>query len=309
MDLSMHRGRLLTVSVSGSIDTDEEGTVCPAAHVPRHTVFTGIMEIPMNEYIEANRRGWATIAQEHFDTFRTSLSAKESTLRQTQIQELGDIEGKTLIHHQCNTGADTISLARMGAKVTGVDLVPENIHFARDLAAEFGIDDARFIESNVLEIMEKHSERYDIVYTTEEVLCWLPDLHLWARNVRHLLADNGFLYVLDGHPLFMVWDEDALPELVVKYPYFQKNPDRGEWIGGYASEKKRATNYSWMYTIGEIINALSQAEMHIEWFHEFDWLYYRESAEKQIRDEHGDWVYPEHREKLPLTFSLKATIR
>ncbi len=237
------------------------------------------------------------------------LLANESTLSQTEIDELGDISGKTLIHLQCNTGADTISLARMGAKVTGVDLVPENVHYARELGAELGVSDARFIESNVLELMEKHHERYDIVYTTEGVLCWLPDLFLWARSVRHLLADDGFLYVLDGHPFYMVWDEEALPELVVKYPYFEKTPDRDEWIGGYACEATRAPNYSWMYTVGEIINALSQAGMHIEWFHEFDWLYYRESAGKQIEEGKGGWVFPEHKGRLPFTFSLKATIR
>jgi SAM-dependent methyltransferase len=263
----------------------------------------------MNEFIEANKHSWATIAKEHYNTFKTILSANESTLCQTQIQELGDIKGKTLIHLQCNTGADSISLARMGVKVTGVDLVPENIHYARKLAVDLGINNARFIESNVLEIMEKHNERYDIVYTTEGVLCWLPDLYLWARNVRHLLADKGFLYVLDGHPFFMVWDEAKLPELVVKYPYFRKTADKDEWIGGYACEPRKAANYSWMYTIGELVNALSQAGMHIEWFHEFDWLYYRESTEKQVKDENGNWIFPEHKDRLPFTFSLKATIR
>jgi SAM-dependent methyltransferase len=197
----------------------------------------------------------------------------------------------------------------MGAKVTGVDLVPDNVQFARKLAADCGIDDARFIESNVLEIMDRHDEQYDIVYTTEGVLCWLPDLHLWARNVRHLLADDGYLYLLDGHPFFMCWDEDQLPELVVKYPYFQKTADAEEWIGGYAAEPKQATSYSWMYTVGEIINALSQAGLHIEWFHEFDWLYYQLSEEKQERDMAGGWTYPEYKGRLPFTFSLKATIR
>jgi len=263
----------------------------------------------MNEYIEANKHSWATIAQEHYETFKSLLLANKSTLSQTQIQELGNIEGKKLIHLQCNTGADTISLARMGASVTGVDLVPENINYARKLAADCGIDDARFIESNVLEIMEKHGEKYDIVFTTEGVLCWLPDLFLWARNIRYLLEDDGFLYVLDGHPFFMVWDEDKLPDLVVGYPYFQKTADRGEWIGGYAAQPKNAVNYSWMYTIGEIINALSQAGMHIEWFHEFDWLYYRLSEERQRKNKNGNWVYSEHKGRLPFTFSLKATIR
>ena len=263
----------------------------------------------MNKYIEANKLSWATIAREHYKTFRTRLSQNESTPCETQKRELGDIAGKKLIHLQCNTGADTLSLARMGAKVTGVDLVPANIHYAKRLAADLAIDDARFIESDVLEIMDRHDDKYDIVYTTEGVLCWLPDLNLWARNVRHLLADDGFLYVMDGHPFYMTWDEERLPELVVKYPYFRKTADRDEWIGGYASEPKEATNYAWMYTVGEIINALSQAGLHIEWFHEFDWLYYQLSAEKQKKDEDGNWVFPEHKGKLPYTFSLKATVR
>ncbi len=263
----------------------------------------------MNEFIEANKNSWATLAKEHYESFKTILSENKSTLSQTQIQELGDIKGKTVIHLQCNTGADSISLARMGAKVTGVDLVPENIHYAQKLADDFGIRDARFIESNVLEIMEKHNEKYDIVYTTEGVLYWLDDLDLWARNVRHLLADKGFLYVLDTHPLLQVWDEDKLPDLAVKYPYFRKTVDKDEWLGGYACEPKKAVNYTWMYTIGDIVNALSQSGLHIEWFHEFDWLFYKESAEKQIKDENGNWVFPELKGKLPFTFSLKATIR
>ena len=172
----------------------------------------------MKEHVEANKKNWGAIAGEHYSAFKTILSEKESTLSKTQIHELGGIRGKSLIHLQCNTGADTISLARLGAKVTGVDFAPENIHYARKLAADFGIHDAMFIESNVLEIMEKHEDKYDIVYTTEGVLCWLPDLALWARNVRYLLKDDGFLYLLDGHPFFMAWDEEKLPALVVKYP-------------------------------------------------------------------------------------------
>jgi len=263
----------------------------------------------VDEYIEANKQSWGTLAEDHYETFKARLLASETTLNPTQIEELGDIAGKQLIHLQCNTGADTISLARMGATVTGVDLVPENIGFARRLAADCGIEGARFIESNVLEVMDVHHEKYDIVFTTEGVLCWLPDLYLWARNIRHLLADDGFLYVMDGHPFFMVWDEEALPELVVKYPYFVKRPDQDDWIGGYASESKQAINYSWMYTMGEIISALSATGLHVEWLHEFDWLYHQLSADRQVRAPEGGWAYPEFRSKLPYTFSLKATVR
>lgn len=264
----------------------------------------------MNDYIEANKRAWATIAHDHYQNYFKRLSEGASTLDRTERQELGDIRGKKVIHLQCNTGADTISLARLGAaEVTGVDLVPENVQYARQLAADLGVTNVRFIEANVLELMDRHQEKYDVVYTTQGVLCWLPDLYQWARTVRHLLADNGFFYLLDSHPFFMIFDEDKLPELEVKYPYFMKNPDEEEWIGGYASESKPATNYSWMYTLGEIVTALSQAGLHIEWLHEFDWLYYQLSWEQHVPDGAGHWVFPEYRDKLPFTFSLKAVVR
>jgi len=213
-----------------------------------------------------------------------------------------------LIHLQCNTGADTISLARLGAKVTGMDFVPENISYAKKLAADFNIKNASFFESDVLDIMEKHHEKYDIVYTTDGVLCWIPDLMRWAQNVRHLLKDDGFLYVMDAHPFFMSMDEDALPELSIKYPYFSKAPEKDEWAPSYVCEAKKSTNYNWEYTIGDIINALSSAGLHIEWFHEFDWLSYSLS-DQQEEDENDHFFYPQLKGKLPFTFSLKATIR
>lgn len=263
----------------------------------------------MNKYIEANKKSWAQLAEEHYTAFKILLSKMDSTISDVQKIELGDITGKSLIHLQCNTGADTISLSRMGAKVTGIDLVPENIFYAQKLARDFGIKDAQFFAADVLEVLDVVQDQFDIVYTTEGVLCWLPDLTQWARNIRQLLKDDGFLYVLDGHPFYMVWDEEKLPDLVIKYPYFRKTADPDEWIGGYASEAKMARNYSWMYTMGEIVTALSEAGLHIEWLHEYDWLYYRNSPAKQVKGPSNGWLYPEHKDALPYTFSLKATIR
>ena len=262
-----------------------------------------------DEYLEANKRSWDSLAADHHEHFKALLEKQESTVMQPQLDELGDLQGKRLIHLQCNTGADTVSLARRGAMVTGVDLAPENIRYARELAAHFGIADARFIESDVLELIDRHDEKYDVVYTSEGALCWLPDLDRWARVVRHLMKDDGFLYVLDLHPFYMAWDEDKLPELVVKYPYFEKRVDRDEWIGGYAAERRQATNYTWGYTVGELVNALGAAGLHIEWLHEFDWLFFELSADRQRRERGRKWVYPEHEGKLPFSFSLKATVR
>lgn len=106
----------------------------------------------VSRYVEANKLSWSTIANEHYKTFRTRLSHNESAFAETQKRELGDIAGKKLIHLPCNTGADTLSLARMGPKVTGADLVPENIRYAKRLATDLGSDDARFIESDVPEL-------------------------------------------------------------------------------------------------------------------------------------------------------------
>jgi len=263
----------------------------------------------MDRYTEANRQGWATLAADHYTTFRNRLQANDTTLTPTQCEELGDISGKRVLHLQCNVGADSISLARLGAIVTGVDLVPENVDFARRLAADFDIADAVFIESDVLDLMSTHHEKYDVVFTTEGVLCWINDLDLWARNVRHVLSDDGFLYLLDGHPFYMIWDEARLPDLVVKYPYFHKNVERDTTLGGYASEPKEAEHFTWMYTMGGIVNALSGAGLHIDWLHEYDWAYTRDSDTQQASEETGGYVFPELRGKLPFTFSLRASIR
>ncbi len=263
----------------------------------------------MDMYREANKRSWGSIAADHHEHFKAVLEKQESTVYPPQPDELGDLRDKRLIHLQCNTGADTISLARMGATVTGVDLAPENVHYARKLAAHFRIDDARFIESDVLELADRHDEKYDVVYTSEGAICWLPDLDRWARTVRHLLADDGFFYILDCHPIYMAWDEEKLPDLVVKYPYFLKQADRDEWIGGYACERRKAVNYAWGYSMGELVSALGAAGLHIEWLHEFDWLFFELSAEKQVKIAEGRWRYPEHEGRLPYSFSLKATVR
>jgi hypothetical protein len=111
-----------------------------------------------------------------------------------------------------------------------------------------------------------------------------------------------------GEKVSMAWDEEKLPALVVKYPYFLRTADKDDWIGGYACEPKRAVNFGWMCTSGEIINSLSMAGLHFEWFPEFDWLYYKLSGDKQERDGNGNRCFPEQRGKLLFTFSLKAVV-
>jgi len=259
--------------------------------------------------IAANKEAWGLLAKDHYETYRQRLRENQSTLSEIIRRELGDIRGKTLIHLQCNVAADTISLARMGAVVTGVDLVPDNIRYARRLAEECGVTNATFIEADLMEFMDLHDKTYDVVFTSEGVIGWLPDLARWAKTIRHLLRDDGFLYVLDSHPFFMVFDEERLKtrELVIKYPYFVKRPDKSTTIGGYASSSQVGENYSWMYTVSEVINSLIRAGLCIEYLNEYDTLFF--NAGEMERAENGEYCYPDMRGQLPFTFSLKATVR
>jgi 2-polyprenyl-3-methyl-5-hydroxy-6-metoxy-1,4-benzoquinol methylase len=259
--------------------------------------------------IEQNKKAWALIAEDHYKTFKHRLEEEHSLLNNTITAELGEISGKRLIHLQCNTGADSISLARMGANVTGVDLVPDNIKYARRLARDFDIERIDFFEADIMRLMDHHHEKYDIVFTSEGAVGWLPDLKKWGRTIRHLLKDDGFFYVMDLHPFYLTLDEDGIGrnDFVLKYPYFQKDPDVGKTIGGYASERKEAKSYYWMYTIGDIINSLTSAGLCINFFHEFDKLFFKLGDMQKV--EKGFYRNPFFRDKLPFTFSLMAEIR
>jgi len=262
----------------------------------------------MNE-IESNKHAWGQISHDHYLSFKKSLLEGRHQLNKYIRQDLGDLSGKRIIHLQCNTGADTILLARMGAHATGVDLVPDNISYARKLAEDFNIRNVDFIESDIMDFMEHHNEKYDVVFVSEGAVVWLPDLEKWGRTIRHLLKEDGFFYVFDSHPFALMFDEEKLPEniLEIKYPYFSKEPDIGDEIGGYACESKGGVKvYAWMYTIADLINSLSSAGLHIEYFHEFRELFFNYGGMKD--NGNGLWKHDYYDNKIPMSFSLKATV-
>jgi len=260
--------------------------------------------------IESNKHAWGQISEDHYHAFKKALSEGTHQLNKYIKQEIGDLTGKKVIHLQCNTGADTILLAQTGASsVTGVDLVPDNILYARKLAEDFNINNISFIESDIMEFMEKHNEKYDVVFVSEGAVGWLPDLKKWGRTIRHLLNNDGFFYVFDSHPFLLMFDENKLSDNIseIKYPYFGKEPDVDESIGGYASETKSGVRaYFWMYTVADIINSLTSAGLHIEYFHEFQENFWCMDGMKNMGG--GLWNYDYNDGKFPASFSLKATV-
>jgi len=258
--------------------------------------------------IDANKAAWGLLSKDHYNYCKKALQENRHFLSKIIEEELGDISGKTIIHLQCNAGADTIALARKGAIVTGVDLVPDNILYARKMAQELGVKNIDFIESDIMDFKEKHNKKYDMVFTTEGVLCWLPDFKKWAETIRNLLNENGVLYVLDSHPFYMIFDEVKLQEnkLEIKYPYFIREPEHNEEIGGYYSENKKGDNYNWMYKISDIINSLAKAGLTIECFNEYDSLYYNVGGMENRGN--GHYHFPYFDKKMPFTFSLNARL-
>ena len=261
--------------------------------------------------INSNKEAWSRVSEDHYHAFQKEFARGSHELNCYIQKELGDIRGKDVIHLQCNTGADTIALARMGANaVTGVDLVPENIFYAKKLANELGIANAEFVESDIMKLSEVYQKKHDIVFTSEGALGWLPDLAVWAKTVRSLLKEDGFFYVFDSHPFFLSFDEAKLGEEVyeIKYPYFGREPDCDDSIGGYASEPRKGVKaYFWMHPVSEILNSLTEAGLHVEFFHEYPENFF-DSGNMEKSAKPGLYQYPYNTDKYPMSFSLKATV-
>lgn len=257
--------------------------------------------------LEANRQAWGLLSADHYRHYKPLLQEGSYRLNRIIEAELGDLSGLRAIHLQCNTGTDTILLAEKCAQVTGVDFVPDNILYARKMAAELGVANVDFLEADVLSLAESRREPYDVVFTSEGVIGWLPDLAQWGRSVRRLLRDGGFFYVFDSHPFGLMMDEERLArgELAVRYPYFDRTPEAEDAIGGYASELRAGRNYFWMYTLGDVVNALAGAGLRIEFLHEFEECFYDLGG---MRNEGGGlWSCDFNRGRFPLSFSLRAT--
>ncbi len=261
--------------------------------------------------IESNKRAWSALSEDHYREFKNRLISGEHRLNKYILSEIGDIAGRDVIHLQCNTGADTLALAKLGAeRVTGVDLSPENVRFARMLAKDMGFENVFFVESDIMSLSEKHSEKHDMAFTTEGVLGWLPDLRVWAKNVRSVLKTGGFLYVFDSHPFYLSLDESLLPErrFEIKYPYFSKIPDVDDGIGGYASERKTGVKaYFWMHTFSEIINSLANEGFRIDFLNEYTENFF-DSGGLVKAEADGMYALDYNKDMLAMSFSLRATL-
>lgn len=222
-------------------------------------------------------------------------------------EALGDVEGKSLIHLQCHFGLDTLAWARLGAEVTGVDFSPRAIATAIDLAQRDGAR-VRFIEADLYETPRVVPERFDFVYTSGGVLCWLPDIRRWADVVSRLLKPGGVFYIREAHPiLWSLEDEREDEQLVIGLPYFEMSEPK-RWDGAPAWDKERtgpATHYVWQHGLGEIVTSLIEAGLTVQFLNEHRTCLWQ-ALHFMVQDEDGWWRLPDRPERLPLMYSIRA---
>lgn len=269
----------------------------------------------MEDYYAFNKDHWDELADLHVkgpyhgvDQFKKG----KSSLSPLEVGELGDVKGKNLLHFQCHFGLDTLSWARLGAKVTGVDFSDRAIFHAKKLSKETGIK-ATFIQSNIFDLPQTvlKPEGFDIIFTSYGTICWLHDLQEWAKLIAYYLKPGGFFYIADSHPTGLIFDDEEADQLSVRYPYFH-NPKPLEFNedGSYADPSAKIENkteFEWQHDLGEIINSLIAAGLQIEFLHEFPYICWKMLPFLQQKED-GWWHLPEKYEnlKVPLMFSLKA---
>jgi SAM-dependent methyltransferase len=255
-------------------------------------------------YKEINKKSWnkrteAHINSEFYDN--ESFLKGRNSLNKIEMGLLGDLSGKSILHLQCHFGQDTISLARLGADATGVDLSDRSIDTAKQLASQTKTN-AKFICCDIYDLPNHLDEQFDIVFTSYGTIGWLPDLDKWANVVSSFLKPGGKFVFVEFHPVVWMFDDDFNE---VKYNYFNAEPISETLEGTYADkEAEMVQDYvSWNHNLAEVFTSLMNEGLKIESFNEYDYSPYNcfnktiEIGPGKFRIEHMD-------NKIPMVYSL-----
>ena len=259
------------------------------------------------DYIKLNKQTWNNKTDVHiksdFYENEAFLNGK-STLNNIELELLGNVNDKKILHLQCHFGQDTLSLARLGAKVTGIDLADKAIENAKEFANTLNID-ATFICCDIYDLPTLLDEKFDIVFTSYGTIGWLPDLEKWAKVVSYFLKPNGKFIMADFHPVVWMFDNDFKE---VFYSYFNIEPIIEDESGTYADRYAaiEAKTITWNHGTAELLNALLNNGLELNAFNEYDYSPYNcfneteEFAPNKFRIKHlGN--------KIPMVYSILAT--
>lgn len=225
-------------------------------------------------------------------------------------EEIGDVGDRSLLHLQCHIGLDTLSWARLGAKVTGLDFSAPAIDAALEISRRAQTP-GRFVVADVYDAPDTLGETFDVVYASEGVLCWLPDVAAWAQVVRRLIRPGGTAYIRDGHPISRGLDHDRVDgRLEFVGSYFEGAAQRYDEPGTYVESTvpiEHTVNYEWNHGLGEILNAFVDAGFLIESLREYPISAYR-ALPGMVMGQDGWWRPPARSSQVPQMFSVRARL-
>ena len=270
----------------------------------------------MTDYLDVNRANWDERAPAHaaspgYQVDRlVSEPAALSEVVTFDLPRLGDVRRRRGVHLQCHIGTDTLSLARLGATMTGLDFSAASLAEARRIVALAGVD-VEFVAAELYDAADVLGEaRFDLVYTGIGALCWLPDIRRWARVVARLLAPGGRLFLRETHPMLWAIDETRLDTLAVEYPYVETVAplvfdEPGTYVPTDVAFSSNVT-HSWNHGIGEIVTALLDEGLTITMLVEHDSVPYEALPGRMDRLALGEWRLADRPERLPHTYTLQA---
>lgn len=259
------------------------------------------------DYITINKETWnkktaVHVASDFYDN--ENFIKGKSSLNDIELNLLGDIKGKSILHLQCHFGQDTISLTRLGATATGVDLSDKAIETAKELATKTN-SEAQFICADIYDLPNYLTEQFDIVYTSYGTIGWLPDMDKWANVVAQFLKPKGQFIIVDFHPTLWMYDDDFQ---FIQHNYFNAGPIIENFEGTYADKNAPITQdcVTWNHPTSEVINNLLKHNLTINSFDEFNYSPY-DCFNKTIEFAPGKFRIEHLGNKLPMVFAITAT--
>ncbi|MFT4759666.1 MAG: SAM-dependent methyltransferase [Paraglaciecola sp.] len=265
----------------------------------------------MPDYFKNNQELWDEKVPVHLQSEMYDLKnfkKGKTSLNSFELEGLGEVAGQKMLHLQCHFGLDSLSWARMGAKVTGVDLSPVAIQTAKDLNKELGLD-AEFLVSNILELDKNLKGQFDTIFTSYGTIVWLPDLDEWARIINHFLKPGGTFYIVDFHPVIQMFDWENSR---ITYPYFNRKVFYEEEEGTYANPDAdlKHGEYFWFHSLSETMGALMKQGLQLVDFQEFDWSPYNCFPNMTEVEKEKYVYYPKaevsEKVRLPQVYSMKV---
>ena len=254
----------------------------------------------MHDYLTINKATWNRRTEIHLDSKFYDVEgflAGKNVLNDIEVTELGDVTGKNLLHLQCHFGLDTLSWARLGAEVTGVDLSSTAIEKANMLAGKAELK-ANFVCADIYSFGAQNNDQFDVVFTSYGAICWLPDINKWAETVAKSLKPGGTFYMVEFHPLY---------DILSGYSYFHRDEPDVEEEATYTENDngETATTVVWSHPLSDVINALIKVGIQIERVNEYPYSPYQ-CFENMVEQESGKYVIEHKGQLTPLLYSIKG---